>query len=115
MLVAFMPLTETLFVFRELMKLPRLLACQQKTPAPSKVNGIVIVEVTGVQAPPVVAVGVADGPAVGVKVRVGVDVIGPGVGVRVAVSVGPLGVSVRVAVAVTPKGVLVRVGVLAPP
>ena len=87
MLVAFMPLTDTLVVFQELMKLPRLAACQQKVPAPSKVKGIVMVEVTGLQPPEgEVAVGVEDGPGGGVFVWVAV---GPGVNVLVGVLVGP--------------------------
>jgi hypothetical protein len=100
MLVTFCPLTETLVVFQELMKPPRLAACQQNWPAPSKVNGIVMVEVTGVQAPPVgwVGVKVADGPAVGVGVRVAVFGGIPMVGVLVTVceTTGVIGVLVRV-------------------
>src|ERR1044071_7121457 len=67
---------------------PRLLVCQQKVPAPSKVNGAAIVAVTGLQVPP---------PGVGVRVGVLVGV--PGAGVRVGVAEGPV------------VGVLVRVGV----
>ncbi len=62
--------------------MPRLLDCQQNVPAPSKVKGAVIVDVTGLQAPaPDVAVGVWEAATVGV--RVGVLVIDPGVWVRV--------------------------------
>ena len=111
MLVALTPLTETLVVFHELMKLPRLAACQQKVPAPSNVNGIVMVDVTGLQAPPAVGVAVVVGPVVGVLVRVGVLVIASGVNVRVGVLVMP-GVFVRVGVFVIAGGVNVRVGVL---
>jgi hypothetical protein len=99
MLVTFIPLTDTLVVFHELINPPRLLACQQKVPAPSKVKGIVIVDVTGLQAPPTVGVTVVVGPVVGVKVRVGVLVITGGV----------VGVKVRVGVLVIPE-VGVRVG-----
>ena len=63
-----MPLTDTLVVFQELIKLPRLLACQQNVPAPSNVKGTVMVEVTGLQAPPVGWVGVMVGVRVGVLV-----------------------------------------------
>ena len=133
MLVTFCPLTEMLVVFQELMKPPRLLACQQKVPAPSKVNGTVMVEVTGLHAPPVggvVAVLVTTGATVGVKVRVGVGGgaepvrvttttgvlvrvgLGPLVEVRVRVALGPLvGVKVRVAVGPVVE-VKVRLGVL---
>ena len=38
--------------FHELVYEPRLLACQQNAPAPSNVNGGVLVDVTGLQAPP---------------------------------------------------------------
>jgi len=38
--------------FQELTKDPRLLVCQQKVPAPSKLKGAAMVEVTGLQAPP---------------------------------------------------------------
>ncbi len=69
-----------------------VLVCQQKMPAPSKVNGTVMVDVTGVQ-PPVVV-----GTTVGVRVRVGEA---PMVWVGVLVIAG---VNVRV-------GVLVRVAV----
>ena len=106
MLVTLTPLTETLVVFQELTKPPRLLACQQKVPAPSNVNGIVMVEVTGLQAPPVVGDGVSVGPVVGVKVRVGVLVITGGmvgVKVRVGVLVGPVvlvGIGVKLGPAV---------------
>src|SRR4051812_37370434 len=81
MLVAFIPLTDTLVVFHELIKPPRLLACQQNVPAPSKVNGIVTVDVTGLHVLPLT----------GVDVRVAV---GPAVGVRVRVAVGPASVGV---------------------
>ena len=103
-------------VFHELTKEARLLACQQKVPAPSKVNGVVMVEVTGLQVPTAgVNVRVGETPRVGVFVRIGVFVrvaVGPLVGVRlcVAVLVNPA-VAVRVKEAVAP-GVKVRVGVL---
>ena len=85
-----------------------------------------MVDVTGLQVPPVpgvaVRVSVALGPTgvfVRVAVRVGVALGPTGVSVRVAVrvgvAVGPTGVFVRVAVrvgvALGPRGVLVRVGV----
>ena len=113
MLLTFTPLSETLVVFHELIKPPRLLACQQNVPAPSKVNGIVMMDVTGLQAPPAVGVTVAVGPLVGVKVRVGVLVMTGGiVGVKVRVGVlvitGVPGVFVRVGVIVI---VMSRVGV----
>src|SRR5687768_2422720 len=113
-------------MFQLLMNEPRLLDCQQKVPAPSKVNGAAMVAVTGLHAPPVTAVGVRVGVALGpigvfvrVAVRVGVRVGPMGVfvrvGVRVGVKVGPVGVLVRVAVRVGvnvgPIGVLVRVAV----
>src|SRR6185436_14702347 len=91
-LVKLTPLTVTLAVFQELMLLPRLLERQQKVPAPSKVNGAVIVAATGLQVTP---------PGVGVRVGVLVGEPGVGVLVRVGVLVGEPGV-----------GVLVRVGVL---
>jgi len=111
MLVTFIPFTETLTVFHELIKPPRLLACQQKVPAPSKVKGIVMVDVTGLHAPtPVVGVLVMMGGVVGVNVRLGVSE-GPVVGVLVRVGVNPgVGVKVRVGVAVIVPGVKVRVG-----
>ena len=96
-MVILTPFSETLLVFQELIYVPSALACQQKTPAPSNVNGTVMVEVTGVHAPPAVGV------MVGVNVRVGVLVISTGVGVLVRVCV-------RVGVLVKPVGV--RVGVL---
>jgi len=101
------PLTVTLVVFHELIYVARVLACQQRMPAPSKVNGAVIVDVTGLHVPtPDVAV------TVGVRVRV---LVGPGVGVRVGVlEIPTVGVLVRVAVRVTVAliaGVRVRVGV----
>ena len=81
---------DTLVVFQELIYAPKLLDCQQSVPAPSKVNGAVMVDVIGLQVEPLmvvavivgVRVGVKDGPAVGVLVRVDV---GPAVGVRVRV------------------------------
>ncbi len=77
-LVTLTLLIVTLTVFQELMYVPRLLDCQQNAPAPSKVKGAVMVDVTGLQAPPVGWVGeaVAVGPVVGVDVRVGVVVEG---------------------------------------
>src|SRR5215216_2048021 len=92
-LVKLTPLTVRLATFQELMLLPRLLDRQQKVPAPSKVKGAAMVEVTGLQA-----------PTLGVGVRVGVRVAvgeGPAVGVRVRVGEGPV-VAVRVGVAVLP-------------
>lgn len=114
----------TLTVFHELTKEARLLACQQKVPAPSKVNGVVMVDV-GVQARPAVAVGEAPSVGVGVSVRVGVPEM-LGLGVRVRVTVGVLeaptiwvGVRVNVFVMVAEMtgvnvlvSVLVMVGVL---
>ena len=100
------PLIETLVVFQELRYVPRLLDCQQNVPAPSKVNGAVMVDVTGLQAPtPAVGETVGDNVRVGVmaggvNVRVGVLVM-PGVNVRVGVLVGVLEIA----------GVLVMVGV----
>ncbi len=98
MFVTSTPLSLTLVVLHELMKLPRLLAFQQNVPAPSKVKGIVMEAVTGLQVPgpPVgavvtvaVRVGVLVGaPAVGVLVRVGVLVGRPAVGVTVGVGKG---------------------------
>ena len=101
-LVAVTPLSVTLVVFQELTYAPSALACQQKVPAPSKLNGAVMVDV-GVQMPvPVVAVG----PTVGVRVKVG------GTGVLVLVAVGPPAVGVRVGVKLGPVvAVLVRVTV----
>src|SRR6185295_11864305 len=64
-------------MFQEFTKAPRLLVCQQNVPAPSKVNGAVIVAVTGLHVEPLevgVRVGVAEGPVVGVAVRVAVAV-----------------------------------------
>src|ERR1051325_3568803 len=84
-LVKLTPLTVRLARFQELMLLPRLLERQQSVPAPSKVKGAAIVELTGLHVTP------------------------PAVGVRVAVATMPVGVRVRVAVAV--GGVLERVGV----
>ena len=109
MLVTLTPLSVMLVVFHELTKVPRLLDCQQKVPAPSKVKGAVMVDVTGLQVPPP-EVGVAVG-GTEVKVRVGVRVIAGGVKVRVGVLVGPLKVAVRVGVLVGPLKVAVRVGV----
>ena len=108
-----MPLTFTLVVFQEFRYVARVLACQQKVPAPSKVNGAVMVEVTGLQAP-LPGVGVIVRVAVGpvVDVRVGVLVM-PTVGVRVGVLVMPM-VGVRVGVLVIPA-VGVRVGVAVGP
>ena len=105
------PLTETLVVFQEFIYVPNALDCQQNVPEPSKVNGAIIVDVTGLQAPPPVvgvavngtAVRVGEAPTVGV-------LLADGVFVRVAVRVGVLltaGVFVRVAEAPT---VGVRVG-----
>ena len=95
-----------------------MLACQQKVPAPSKVKGAVMVDVTGLHAPTRavgvmlgVTVRVLVGPVVGVP-GVRVDVL-TRVGVRVAVNAAvgvPSGVGVRVAVS---AGVNVRVGVTA--
>ena len=102
----------TLVVFHELTKEARLLACQQKVPAPSKANGVVIVDV-GVQVVPTVAVGEAPSVGVGVNVRVGVPEM-PEVGVRVKVLVmvaEMTGVNVLVSVLVI-VGVLV--GVIVP-
>ena len=90
-----MPLSEILVVFHELIKLPRLLACQQKVPAPSKVKGAEIVDVTGLQVEPVPGVFVRVGEMMGVGDLVTVN----GVGVRVGVFPEP-GVAVRVCVAV---------------
>jgi hypothetical protein len=68
----FTPFSVTLLVFHELMNVPRLLDCQQNVPAPSKVNGAVMVEVTGLQAPvTAVGVGLTVGVRVGVRVGVG--------------------------------------------
>ena len=89
--VMFTPLIVTLVVFHELMDVPRLVDCQQNTPAPSKMNGAVMVDVTGLHTP-VPCVGVSEG--VTVRVRVGVGLMGVKVGVRVGVSVGPVGVQV---------------------
>jgi hypothetical protein len=88
------PFKVTLVVFHELMYVPRELDCQQRVPAPSKVNGAVIVEDTGLQAEPLPEVGEA------ATVWVGVAVTTTGVGVRDGVLVGP----------VETVGVLVRVG-----
>ena len=84
--------------------MPSVLACQQKVPTPSKTKPVVMVALTGLQAPaPDVGVMVA----VGVMVRVGVEVIGnPGVNVLVGVDVR-VGVMVRVGVKVGPVGVQV--------
>src|SRR4051794_21946374 len=99
------PLMETLVVFQELMYVPSVLACQQKVPAPSLVNPVVMVALTGLQV-----------PADGVRVRVGVlfttcvlvrVAVGPAVEVRVGVRLTD-GVAVRVAVGPV---VLVRIGV----
>ena len=98
--------------FHELTYDPRLLDCQQKLPAPSKVNGAVIVEVTGLHAP-APEVGVIVG-VTGSGVRVSVFVIaGVTVRVREAPLVGeapPVGVRVSVRVGDAPL-VGVRVGV----
>ncbi len=94
-LVTLTPLIVTLVVFHELRNVPRLLDCQQKVPAPSKVKGAVMVEVTGLH---------GTAPLVGVMVEVAVRVpvgVAP-VGVRVEVSVGPAGVQVGPCVG-TPK------------
>ena len=106
-LVILLPFNVTLVVFQELIYVPRLLDCQQKVPAPSKLKGAVMVEETGLHAPtPDV------GAMVGVMVRVGVDVL---VDVRVTVRVGvnvadPVRVGVIVSVGVT-VGVDVSVSV----
>ncbi len=116
LLVKSTPFTVRLAMFQELMKLPRLLARQQKVPAPSRVKGVAISAVTGLQVPlPDVGVGVGVFVFVAVGVLVLVDV-GVNVGVEpVAVAVGVfvfVGVVVGVPVRV---GVVVTVGVLVGP
>src|SRR6185436_7499174 len=100
-LVKLTPLTVRLATFQELMLLPRLLERQHKVPAPSKVKGAAMVDVTGLQAPT---------PAVGVRVGVAVATMPVGVRVRVAVGAVLVRVGVRVGVLEGP-GVAVRVGV----
>src|SRR5690242_5830900 len=79
-LVKLTPLTVRLARFQELIWPPRLLDRQQKVPAPSKVNGAVIVAVTGLHVTLVPVVGVRVAVTIGVLVRVGVTI---GVLVRV--------------------------------
>ncbi len=80
-----------------------MLACQQKVPTPSWVNGAVMVAVTGLHVAPL-EVGTGVNVRVGVLVNtmpVGVRVrVGPGVGVRVGVNVPVVPVGVRVTVRV---------------
>src|SRR5882757_9664512 len=95
MLLIVTPLMVTLVVFHELIYVPRLVDCQQKLPAPSKVKGAVMVDVTGEQAP-TLGVIVIVGEAMRVAVMADVTVM---VGVRVGVLL-TAGVRVRVKVAV---------------
>ena len=105
--------------FHELMDVPRLPDCQQKLPAPSCVNGAVIVALTGLQVEPAtdvttdvgVFVLVGEAPGVGVLVLVAVTTV-PGVEVRVGEAPTIwVGEAVFVAVAESP-GVAVREGVV---